>query len=86
VPPSLTGLEGLTDEESFILDTYESDRDFLQLLSTTPCAATPSDMNQALSAPPPHPPPTPTFLFFFCAILEIFWWMVLRKESKPSES
>jgi hypothetical protein len=81
VSPPLTGLEGLTDEESFILDTCESDRDFLQLLSTTPCAATPSDMNQALSATP-HLPPTPTFLFFFCAILEIFSWMVLRKRVK----
>jgi len=79
VPPSLTQLEGLTEEESFILDTHESDRDFLQLLSSTPCGATPSDMKRALSA-------TPHLPILFCAILEIFWWMVLRKESKPSES
>jgi len=61
MPPPLTELEGLTDEESFILDTHESDGDFLQLLSTTPCGATPSDMNQALSATP-----TPLPILFLC--------------------
>jgi hypothetical protein len=83
-PPCLTKLEGLTEKDGVILDTYETDkdRDSFQPLSTAPCGAMPSDTNQALSAIPPPLSGPPSYSF--CAILEIFWWMVLRKESKPN--
>ena len=64
-PPCLTKLEGLTEKDGIILDTYErdKDRDSFQALSTASCAAMPSDTNQALSAIPPPLSGRPSYSF-----------------------